>query len=359
MRRCSVDPRTGVFFSGLAVILSLALARGDAGAQPEPFYKGKTLQIVVGSATGAGNDMRTRLFARHLPKHLPGAPNVIVQNMPGAGGLRARNYVYNIVKPDGLTIAQILRGTAFQEAIGDPEVKYKADRFNWLGNLTADSAVCIARIDRAGTNLKEAIRRAAESQLRNAESGSTSTGAVIATLVREFTGLNLKVVTGYAGGSAIDLAIERGEADMRCGLVWSSAKTRHGDWFRELGSKTPFAAPLVQISENRLRDLPDVPTLIELAPDRSWRGVAEAITFTYENAYPMLAPPGVPDELVALLRKAFWATVHDPEYRAEAKKMKFLDDEPVPGEKVQKIVKQILEIPDEAKTRLRKLLGLA
>jgi tripartite-type tricarboxylate transporter receptor subunit TctC len=347
-----------VLYATIATILGLMFHGGAALAQPHPFYKGKTLQIVVASATGAGNDLRTRLFARHAPKHIPGKPDIVVQNMPGAGGLRARNFLYNIAKPDGLTIAQILRGTAFQEAIGDPEVRYKAERFQWLGNLTTGAAVCIVRMDRGGRNLKEAIKRSANGQLRNAESGSTSTGAVVATLVKEFTGLNLKVVTGYSGGSAIDLAIERGEADMRCGLVWSSAKARHGDWFERLGSKEPFAAVLVQISENRLRDLSDVPTLIELAPDPNWRGVAEAITFTYENAYPMLAPPELTSQLVGILRKAFWATVHDPEYIAEGKKMGFVDDEPLPGEKVQKMIKQILDVPEESKARLRKLLEL-
>jgi tripartite-type tricarboxylate transporter receptor subunit TctC len=329
-----------------------------AFSQSAPFYQGKTLRIIVASATGAGNDLRTRLFARHAPKHISGRPQIVVENMPGAGGLRARNYIYGIAKPDGMTIAQILRGTAFQQAIGDPEVRYKADRFHWLGNLTTGAAVCIIRLDRGGLDLKEAVKRSAEHQLRNAESGVTSTGAVIATLVREFTGLNLKVVTGYAGGSAIDLAIERGEADMRCGLVWSSAKARHRDWFERLGSKQPFASVLVQISENRIRELADVPTLIELAPDPAWRGVAEAITYTYENAYPMLTPPGVPADLVATLRKAFWATVHDPEYLAEGKRMGFVEDEPLPGEKVQKTIKQILDVPDEAKGRLRRVMGL-
>jgi len=341
-----------------ATLLCSMFKGGSALAQTEPFYKGKTLRIIVGSPPGAGNDLRTRLFARHAPKHLPGKPDIVVENMGSAGGQIARNYLYNVAKADGLTIAQIIRGTAFQEAIGAPEVKYKADRFHWLGNLTADAAVCMVRIDRGGRTLKETIQRAVDNQLRNAESSSSSPGAVIALLLKEFTGLNLKVVTGYAGGSAIDLAIERGEADMRCGLVWSSARARHANWLKELGSKKPFVAVIAQIAEKRLSDLPDVSTLIELAPDPSWRAVAEAVTFTYENAYPMLAPPGIPDGLVKILRKAFWDTVHDPEYVSDAKKTGFVDDEPVPGEKVQSTVKQILNIPDEAKTRLRKLLGL-
>jgi len=342
-----------------ATVLCSMLMIGLAQAQPDAFYKGKTLRIIVGSPPGAGNDMRTRLFARHAPKHLPGKPEIVVENMGSAGGQIARNYLFNVAKPDGLTIAQIIRGTELQEAVGAPEVKYKAERFHWLGNLTSDAAICMVRIDRGGSTLRETVQRSLDNQLRNAESSSSSPGAVVALLLKEFIGLNLKVVTGYAGGSAIDLAIERGEADMRCGLVWSSARARHANWIKELGSKKPFTAVIVQIAEKRVADLPDVSTLIELAPDTSWRAVAEAITLTYENAYPMLAPPGMPDGLVKLLRKAFWDTVHDPQYTSEAKKTGFLDDEPLPGEKVQSTVKRILNIPDEAKTRLRKILGLA
>ncbi|MGH7928917.1 MAG: hypothetical protein ACREQV_14105, partial [Candidatus Binatia bacterium] len=240
----------------------------------------------------------------------------------------------------------------------DPGVKYKADKFNWIGNLTTGAAVCAARIDRAGSTLQEAIKRSANSPLRNAESGGSSIGAVAALLVKEFTGVNLDVVAGYAGGSAIDLAIERGEADMRCGLIWSSARARHANWFKQLGSKRPFASVIVQIAEKRIGDLPDVPTLIELAPDESWRAVAETITFTYENAYPMLGPPGLSENAVKMWRKAFWDTVNDPEYIADSKKAGFTDDEPLPGEQVQKIAKRILEIPAEGKARLRRLLGL-
>jgi tripartite-type tricarboxylate transporter receptor subunit TctC len=348
----------GFFYIVTATVLCSTLIGGSALAQTETFYKGKTLRIIVGSPPGAGNDMRTRLFARHAPKHLPGKPDIIVENMGSASGQIARNYLYNVAKADGLTIAQIIRGTAFQEAIGAPEVQYKADKFHWLGNLTTDAATCIVRIDRGGRTLKETIKRSVDSQLRNAESSISSPGAVIALLLKEFTGLNLKVVTGYAGGSAIELAIERGEADMRCGVIWSSARARHADWFKEVGSKKPFAAVIAQTAEKRRADLPDVSTLIELAPDPSWRAVAETITFTYENAYPMLAPPGIPYGLVKILRKAFWDTVHDPEYLSDAKKTGFGDDEPLRGEKVQSNVNHILNIPVEAKTRLRKLLGL-
>jgi tripartite-type tricarboxylate transporter receptor subunit TctC len=345
------------YILALSVVGALIMGR-PASAQKEGFYKGKTLQILVGSGPGAGNDLKTRIFARHAPKYLPGAPNVVVENMPGAGGLRARNHLYNLVKPDGLTIAQIVRGTELQEAIGDPGVKYKADRFNWIGNLTTGDAVCVVRIDRGGNTLQEAIKRAASSPLRNAESGGASIGAVAALLVKEFTGLKLDVVSGYSGGSAIDLAIERGEADMRCGLIWSSARARHANWFKQFGSSKPFAAVIVQIAEKRIRELPDVPTLIELAPDASWRAAAETISFTYENAYPMLAPPGLADNTVKILRKAFWDTVHDPEYIADSKKAGFSDDEPLPGDKVQQTVKQILDIPEDAKARLKKLLGM-
>jgi tripartite-type tricarboxylate transporter receptor subunit TctC len=347
----------------IVLMLSMALLGGvftrhSSFAQPDGFYKSKTLQIIVASGPGAGNDIQTRIFARHAPKHLPGNPNIVVENMAGAGGLRARNHVYNLVKPDGFTIAQIVRGTELQEAVGEPGVKYKSDQFHWLGNLSTGEAICAARIDRAGLTLQEAVKRSANNPLRNAESGNTTIGAAVALLTKEFTGLNLNVVGGYPGGSAIDLAIERGEADMRCGLIWSSAKARHADWFKQLGAKKPFASVLVQIADKRLPELPDVPTLVELAPDPTWRAVAETITFTYENAYPMLAPPGMSEGLVRMLRKGFWDTVQDPQYIAESKKAGFADNEPLPGEKVQANVKRILETPEEAKARLRKLLGI-
>ncbi len=342
----------------VAALIGALIAERPGDAQTEGFYKGKTLQIVVASGPGAGNDIQTRIFARHAPKYLPGNPNIIVENMAGAGGLRARNHIYNLVKPDGFTIAQIVRGTELQEAIGEPGVKYQSERFNWLGNLSTGEAVCAARIDRVGLTLQEAVKRAATSPLRNAESGNTTIGAVVALLIKEFTGLNLNVVGGYPGGSAMDLAIERGEADMRCGLIWSSARARHADWFKQLGAKKPFATVIVQIADKRLSELADVPTLVELAPDATWRAVAETITFTYENAYPMLAPPGMSEGLVKMLRKGFWDTVQDPQYMAESKKAGFTDNEPLPGDKVQAMVRRILETPEEAKARLRKLLGL-
>ena len=113
------------------------------GAQAEPFYKGKTIRVLVGSGPGAGNDIRTRLFASHASKHIPGNPKLIVENMAGGGGLRTRNYLYNIAKPNGLTIAEIIRGTGLQHAIKEPAARFKADEFNWLGNLTTAQAICI------------------------------------------------------------------------------------------------------------------------------------------------------------------------------------------------------------------------
>lgn len=329
----------------------------SAAAQAKPFYEGKTLRLIISSAPGGGVDLRGRLFSRHVVKHLPGNPEVIAQNMPGAGGMRARNYLYNIAKADGLTIAEIIRGTALQEAIGEPAVRYKADKFNWLGNLTTGAPICPVRIDRGGKNLKEAIKRSATSQLRNAETYAGSTGAMIARLLKKFTGLNLKVVAGYKGAAAINLAIERGEADMRCGLVWSSAKASKRHWFKRLGSQNPLVSILVQTSPTRLPDLSDVPTLVELAPDASWKAVAEVVTSTYQNAYPILAPPGIRKELVKILRDAFWATVHDPEYLAEAKRTGFLDDVPFRGEKVQELIQNLLSIPEEPRRYLRTLTG--
>ena len=219
----------------------ISLGYSLGGAQAEPFYAGKTIRVLVGSGPGAGNDIRTRLFASHASKHIPGNPKLIVENMAGGGGLRTRNYLYNIAKPNGLTIAEIIRGTGLQHAIKEPAARFKADEFNWLGNLTTAQAICIGAIDRVGNSLEEAIKRSKKTQLRDGESSSASTGAAIGKLLRKFTGMDTRLVVGYRGGAKIDLTLQKGEIDLRCGFVWSSAKTRKKHWFKRLGSKKPFA----------------------------------------------------------------------------------------------------------------------
>ena len=329
---------------------------GSAQAQTKPFYEGKIIRIIVGSGPGGGNDIRTRLFSRHAPRHIAGKPQMIVENMGGGGGLRARNYLYKIAKPDGLTIAEIIRGTGLQDAINEPAAHFKADKFNWIGNLTVAQAICIGRIDRVGKNLKEAIKRSKKTQLRNAESSASSTGAAAGKLVRKFTGMDTRLVVGYRGGARIDLALQKGEADMRCGFVWGSAKTRKKHWFKRLGAKKPFASVLVQIATKRHHELSDIPTLMELAPTKSWRAVAEMLTLTYRNAYPLLAPPGVPKRLVKILRDAFWATVNDPQYLTDARKIGYLDDVPLRGEEVQALINKILSASKEIKDRMAKII---
>ena len=330
---------------------------GSGEAQAKPYYEGKTILVIVGSGPGAGNDIRTRLFARHAAKHIPGKPQLVVQNRGGGGGLRARNYLYNIAKPDGLTIAEIIRGTGLQHAINEPAARFEADKFNWIGNLTAATAVCVGRIDRVGANLEEAVQRSKKTQLREGTTAAASTGAAVGKLLKKFSGLNSRLVAGYRGGAPIDLAMEKGEVDMRCGFVWSSAKTRKKHWFARLGSEKPFVSLLVQVATKRHPDLSDVPTLIELAPDQASKDVAAMLTLTYRNAYPMLAPPGTPKDIVKILRDAFWATVHDPEYLADAKKIGYLDDEPLKGEEVQKLIKTIVSSPEKSRKLMAKIMA--
>jgi tripartite-type tricarboxylate transporter receptor subunit TctC len=144
---------------------------------------------------------------------------------------------------------------------------------------------------------------------------------------------------------------------MRCGFVWSSAKTRKKHWFKRLGSEKPFASLLIQVATERHPELSDVPTLIELAPDQESKDVAEMLTLTYRNAYPMLAPPGTPENIVKILRDAFWATVHDPQYLADAKKIGYLDDEPLKGEDVQKLIGKIVSSPEKSRKLMAKIVS--
>ena len=349
-----MNPLNGVLIFAVGALVCHGL--DPVRAQTKPFYEGKTLRIIVGTAPGAGNDIKTRQFARHLAKHLPGNPSIIVENMPGGGGLRARNYLYKLAEPDGLTIAEILRGTALQEAINQTGVRFKADKFHWIGNLTTATSICLGRTDRVGANLDEAIQRSKKKPFWLGEQGRDTAGAAEGKLLRKFTGLRLKVVTGYRGAGAIDLAVVKGESDLRCGFAWASAKARHKQWFKELGSAEPFATLLMQTATTRNPDLPNIPTLRELAPNKVWKGVASMLSLEYRNAYPILAPPAMPENLVKLLRQAFWATVNDPEYIADARQHGFVDDEPLRGEEVQKIVEQILTVPEESKKLMAQII---
>ena len=318
------------------------------------FYQGKSIRIIQGGQAGGLYDLWARLFASHLGKHIPGNPNVSVQNMPGGGSLIAANYIYNVSKPDGLTLGALNPGIYMDQLIGRKEVQFDWARFNWIGTPEQTEWVFIARADSPYKSIED-IRAATEPP----KCGSTGTGSflyLVPKLLEETLGTKLTLITGYPGGPDVDLAIERGE--VHCRSISTTAffgREPYITW-----GKKGFVRPLAQTGKIRETSLADVRTLYELMDQyktpETGRRLAAVILAANVFGRPMLTPPGVPAERVKILREAWNRTVKDEEFLAEAKKRGW-PVAPVAGEELELLAKEVIAQPPEVVQRLKKLLG--
>jgi tripartite-type tricarboxylate transporter receptor subunit TctC len=318
-----------------------------------PFYQGKSINLIVGNQAGGLYDLWARLIANHIAKQIPGNPNVTVQNMPAAGSLVAANYLYNVAKPDGLTIGAVIPGIYTDQLIGRKEVQFDWAKFSWIGTPEQTEWVFITRADSPYKSIED-IRAAPEPP----KCGSTGTGSFlyqVPKLMEETLGMKLNMVTGYTGGPDVDLAIERGE--VRCRSVSVTAffgREPYIAW-----GKKGFVRPLAQTGKKRDISLGDVPTIYELMDQykTSELGRRLATVLLASNIFgrPWLTPPGVPAERVRILREAWNRTVKDPEFLAEAKKRRW-PVEPVLGEELDSLAKEVITQPPEVVQRLKKFL---
>ena len=337
------------------VVFMLPLGWGQAtGAQGEEFFKGKTLRIIIGTGTGGGVDLYTRVIAQHLPKHLPGQPNIIVQNMPGASSLVAANYVYNIAKPDGLTLGALQAGVYFSQILGRDNVKFDWSKFTWIGTPHTLEAQLYMRSDTPYKTLED-IRNAAEPP-RCGGAGTGATGYYVPKIIEETLGLKFQHVTGYKSGAEIDLAVERGELHCRAfdiGSFLGREPTR--SWY-----KNGFVHSLIQTGQTRDERLPNVPTLYELMDKQKTpepaRRMAKAVLSAGRFGRPMVAPPRVSPEITRIIREAYASTMKDPEFVAETKKRRY-DLEPVSGEEMDKMADEVINQPPDVVQRVKKLLA--
>jgi tripartite-type tricarboxylate transporter receptor subunit TctC len=340
----------------LCVLIMTALQLGwsaYARAQGQPDFKGKTVKIIVGTSTGGGVDLYARLIAQFLGKHLPGEPTVIVQNMPGGSSLVATNYVYNIAKPDGLTLGALQAGVYFDQLLGHSSVKFDWSKFTWIGSPERLDAQLYMKANSPYKTLDD-IRHAAEPP-RCGGAGTGATGYYVPKVLEETLGLKFKTVTGYQSGAEIDLAVERGELHCRAfdiGSFVGREPTR--TWF-----KTGVVRSLIQTGRQRDHRLPDVPTLYELMdqhktpePDRR---MATAILSSAGFGRPMVAPPALAADLAHALRDGYAKTLKDPEFIAEVKKRQY-DLEPVSADEMQKMAREVINQPPDVIEKVRKLL---
>lgn len=340
--------------ASLFLFICLNLAIGvDLYAQPN-FYQGKTVRLVIGSSAGGGYDLWARLIARYLGKHIPGHPEVVPQNMPGAGGVVAANYVYGIAKPDGLTLGAFNPALYFDQLVGRAEVKFDWSKFNWIGSPEQNEILHFIRTD-APFKTVDDLRNAKE-PARCGSTGTGTTGHYIPRLLEETLGVKTNIVSGYQGGSEIDVAIERNEV-----VCWSPlVATYFGREPYKRWHKTGFTRVVLQTGSKRDARLKEVPTLDELmqqykTPD-SGKRLARVILTAATLGRPVTAPPGLPPERTKTLRDAYRKAIADPELLAEAAKRGW-EVSPLSGEELESLAKEVIAQPPEVIEKMKWVLG--
>ena len=337
----------------LFVLMILFAPVNRAGAQT-PYYQGKTITIITGSQTGDVFDIYARMIATHMGKHISGNPNIVVQNMTGAGHIVAANFVYGVAKPDGLTLLAPNPNLYVDQLIGRSEIKFDWAKFSWLGNAQRTTDLLYMRTD-APFKTMEDVRSAKEPPKCGA-TGTGTTGFMVPRLLEETIGAKFTVITGYKGGNEVDLAVERGEVQCRAFSVTAFfAREPFHTW-----RKNNFVRAIIQLGKNRDSRLADVTTLNELmekykTPEIG-RRVALVVTASEIFQRPYMGPPGMRPELVKVVREAFQKTLKDNAFLDEVKSKK-LDAEYTSGEEMESMAKEMMSQRPEVIERLKKVLG--
>lgn len=333
---------------GFILVLLAVLFLAPAALGQEPFYKAKTIRIIVGFSAGGGFDTYSRVIARHLGKHIPGNPTIIVENMTGAGSLVAANYIYNVAKPDGLTAGNFIGTLLVQQLLGNPAVTFDAVRFKYIGVPVQDNFML-------GISPRTGVKSIEEwfNSKKVIKFGGISPGTPqddVPKILEATIGLPIRVVSGYKGTSTIKLAFNSGEVE---GAVnsWESFKAT---WRKEVE-----LGDLVIVLQNipkRHPELPNVPVAIDFAKTEEARKIIRARLHTLgPTLRPYVLPPGTPKERVELLRKAFRATMRDPEFLAESKKAK-LDIDPLRGAELESNVREVFNLEPSIVAKLKEIL---
>ncbi len=326
----------GIAVAFAALISTPAQAQGDAN-----FYAGKQLTLIIGSSAGGGYDVISRLLARHIGRVIPGNPTVIPQNMPGAASLAANNYIYNTAAKDGTVIAAIQRGTLLAKIVNPKGVLFEVDKLNWIGSLNTETGLVVAM---ASTPHKSAKDLLDTELVVGAQAGSDP--EVSPLLYNALLGMKFKIVSGYPGSNEAILAMERGEVSGSGDWGLSSLRAVRPTWLPEGKVRV-----LMQGALKKHPELPDIPLPMEFAKNDVDRKVLELYFTQKTMARPVVAPPGVPAERIAILRRAFESLAKDAAFLADAQRTK-QDIDIVPGAELDKIVASVAATPPEVAARL-------
>ena len=338
----------------LLLILGLAPWSFEAQGQT-PFYQGKTIRIIVGTTPGNLYDFWARLIAEHLGKHISGNPTFIVQNMPGAGHVVAVNHLYTNVKPDGLTlIGSVIPSLYLNQLVGRPEIQFDWAKLGWIGSPARGNSQMYMRSDTPYKTIEDV--RAAKEPPKCGATGVTGPDSYFPKLLQETVGAKFSIVTGYPGGTDIDLAIERGEIHCRAFTIEAFFGREPYHTWRKKG----FVHHLFQSGSRRDPRLAQTPTIFELMEQYktsdAGKRLATVLLGADDMGRPMFGPPNLPADRLKTLRDAFAKTMQDEQFRAEVKKRNYEFD-PVAGEELEKLAKDVTGQPPEIIERLKKVLG--
>ncbi|HXV84859.1 MAG TPA: tripartite tricarboxylate transporter substrate-binding protein [Candidatus Binatia bacterium] len=337
----------------LAALLLCSIAGTSRLYAQTPYYQGKTITIVAGTKAGDVYDLYARLFAQYMPQYIPGKPNIIVQNMPGAGSMIAANHVYNVAKPDGLTIGAIFPALYFDQIVGRQEVKFDWSKFAWIGSPVTSNHLLYMRADTPYKTIADVVKTSTPPKC--GATGTSSTAYYIPKLLDEVIGTNFDIVLGYQSGQDIDLAVERGELVCRSFTITAFfAREPFTTW-----RKTNFVRVLMQTGRKRDQRLKEVPTIYELmdqykaAP--AGRSLATLVLAAGDFGRPYVLPPKTPPDRVKIIREAFQKTLSDEAVLADAKK-KRLEIDPTTSDELEKLAKEVVGQPPDIVARMKKLL---
>jgi tripartite-type tricarboxylate transporter receptor subunit TctC len=339
----------------LVWLVSILLLLSNSAHAQAPFYQGKTVRVIVGTPPGNLYDLWARLIAEHIGKYIPGNPTFIVQNMPGAGHVVAVNHLYTVAKPDGLTlIGSVIPSLYLNQLVGRSEIQFDWSKFSWIGSPARGASQMYMRSDTPYKTIEDV--RTAKEPPKCGATGLTGPDSYFPKLLQDTVGAKFQIVTGYPGGTDIDLGVERGEIHCRAFTIEAFfGREPYHTW-----RKNNFVHHLFQSGSKRDARLPNTPTIFEIMDKyktaESGRRLATVLLGADDMGRPMFGPPGMPGERLKVLRDAFAKTMADEQFRAEVKKRNYEFD-PVGGEELEKLARDVVGQPPEVIERLKKVLG--
>ena len=330
-----------------SILLLLLFSSNPGGAEPiEQFFARRTVTIVIGYTAGGSYDLYGRMVARHLGKHIPGQPTVIAQNMPGAGSLKAANYLYQLAPKDGTALGVIVESAALEQALANPAVQYDAGKFTYLGRVATSNNVFMQWHTAKVQSLEDAKRM--ETSL--AGTGPGSIAETVPRLLNAVLGTKFKLVSGYPASTEAMLAMERGEVD-GASSSWAAVKVGKQAWLRENKIRI-----ILQTTPERIAELPHTPSLGEIGDTPEDKQVFALYASGSAIGRSLLAPPGIPAEHAQALRTAFQAMAKDQNFVAEIQRLK-VELDPLPGEQLERLVAQSLNTPAAVRERAKAAFG--